>query len=183
MKKINPISGLKINLVHLDDDPCELAGSIDPQEVDLDSGDELIHFRHPIRYDLLLTLFPDSLLIQGSIEAVVDMECSRCLAPFEEPFRFDGWACHIPLEGEDAAPVENDCVDLTPFIREDILLALPAHPVCGEDCPGASESMSRASESDAEVLDSEKVTGDQKSGSVWAELDQIHWDEEGESDK
>jgi uncharacterized metal-binding protein YceD (DUF177 family) len=46
------------------------------------------------------------------------------------------WACHIPLEGEDQAPVVNDCVDLTPFVREDILLEFPRHPLCDPECRG-----------------------------------------------
>jgi uncharacterized metal-binding protein YceD (DUF177 family) len=32
--------------------------------------------------------------------------------------------------------VENDCVDLTPYLREDIFLALPQHPLCATDCQG-----------------------------------------------
>jgi len=36
----------------------------------------------------------------------------------------------LPLEGEEKTPVDNDCVDLTPFAREDMLLEFPQHPVC-----------------------------------------------------
>jgi len=33
----------------------------------------------------------------------------------------------------------GDCVDLTPFLREDILLTLPQHPLCKPDCRGLSQ--------------------------------------------
>jgi uncharacterized metal-binding protein YceD (DUF177 family) len=48
----------------------------------------------------------------------------------------ENWTCHIPLQGEDKATVVNDCLDLTPYLREDILLAFPLHPLCGSDCSG-----------------------------------------------
>jgi uncharacterized metal-binding protein YceD (DUF177 family) len=51
---------------------------------------------------------------------------------------------HLPLEGEDKVPVDNDCVDLTPFVREDILLEFPQHPLCKPDC-GGIENKNRAS--------------------------------------
>ena len=59
----------------------------------------------------------------------------------------------LPLEGEEEVPVINDCVDLTPYMREDILLAFPQHPLCEPDCgglqaqPGQSERTSGASRS------------------------------------
>ncbi|MFM8470337.1 MAG: YceD family protein, partial [Limisphaerales bacterium] len=49
------------------------------------------------------------------------------------------FAAHLPLDGEDAVPVVDDCVDLTPYLREDILLALPQHPLCKPDCRGLSQ--------------------------------------------
>ena len=54
------------------------------------------------------------------------------------------------IEGLDAAScrwkartqvaIENDCVDLTPFVREDILLEFPQHPLCKPDCGGLKTS-------------------------------------------
>jgi uncharacterized protein len=42
-------------------------------------------------------------------------------------------------EGEEAdelLPVDGDFADLTPVVREDILLALPTNPLCSPDCRG-----------------------------------------------
>jgi len=46
------------------------------------------------------------------------------------------WVLHLPLEGEEKVDLKNDMVDLTPFLREDILLEFPQHPLCTEDCAG-----------------------------------------------
>jgi uncharacterized metal-binding protein YceD (DUF177 family) len=67
---------------------------------------------------------------------LLDCECVRCLKRFQETLRIDDWACHLPLEGEEKALMVNDCVDLTPHIREDIFLAFPQHPLCDVNCSG-----------------------------------------------
>ena len=43
---------------------------------------------------------------------------------------------HIASKGDDAIEVIGEYVDLTPWIREDILLGLPHHPLCAETCRG-----------------------------------------------
>jgi uncharacterized protein len=60
----------------------------------------------------------------------------RCLKAFRHELNLDQWAAHIPLQGDEAVKVVNDCVDLTPFVREDILLEFPQHPLCDPDCRG-----------------------------------------------
>ena len=77
------------------------------------------------------------------------------------------WTCHLPLEGEEAVPVTNDCVDLTPYVREDILLAFPQHPLCDPDVAGLPKhgagkpkQRRRASQTEA-------------GSSAWAELNKL----------
>jgi uncharacterized protein len=96
----------------------------------------LVHVSRPLRYDLEVQELEKSLLTQGSIELLLECECSRCLKPFEFPVRLDPWALHLPLEGDDATAVINDSVDLTPHIREDMLLGFPQHPLCKPECAG-----------------------------------------------
>ena len=43
-------------------------------------------------------------------------------------------------EGEDRVAVDNDCVDLTPYLREDILLEFPQHPLCKPECRGLKKT-------------------------------------------
>ena len=46
------------------------------------------------------------------------------------------WSSFVALEGEESLPVNNDMVDLTAVLREDIMLVLPQHPVCDQGCKG-----------------------------------------------
>ena len=59
----------------------------------------------------------------------------------------------------------NDLVDLTPFVREDILLEFPQHPLCDRECrglpknePGKAKASSGAGPTEA---------------SAWAELNKL----------
>jgi uncharacterized metal-binding protein YceD (DUF177 family) len=49
-----------------------------------------------------------------------------CLEKFLHEIRVPAFAVHMELHGPET-------VDLTPFMREDILLNLPAHPHCDRD--------------------------------------------------
>ena len=93
------------------------------------------------------------MLVRGSIRLPLALECARCLKPFAGSLDLPDYALLIPLEGEEAAPVVNEAVALTPFLREDSLLALPIHPVCGETCEGlpARSQPERAGVSGAEA--------------------------------
>jgi uncharacterized protein len=125
-----------INLRHLEEHGIRLQGEISPADLDLETLDEMIHVKRPLAYDLEVQKLDQALLIQGRLGLTIDCECVRCLKPFEHKIDFDHWVCHIPLEGEDKAPVTNDLVDLTPYVREDIVLAFPQHPLCKVECGG-----------------------------------------------
>ena len=67
----------------------------------------------------------------------------RCLEDFEFELEPDPWTLYLPLEpleGDEAVSVKNDCVDLTPCVREDILLGFPQHPLCRPDCDGLKKA-------------------------------------------
>ncbi|MDB6110542.1 MAG: hypothetical protein JWR69_2292, partial [Pedosphaera sp.] len=127
---------LLVNLHHLEKDPVRLQGQLPAGELDLEGVDELIHPTQPLNYDIEVQKLDQGILAQGSLELTLDCECVRCLKPFQYRLELPDWACHLALEGEEAAPVVNDCVDLTPFVREDILLEFPRHPLCETECGG-----------------------------------------------
>jgi uncharacterized metal-binding protein YceD (DUF177 family) len=72
----------------------------------------------------------------------------------------DNWTLHLPLDGDDAVPVDNDCVDLTRYAREDMLLEFPRHPLCGPDCRGFGE---------------DRHENGQNSPAAWNELDKLNF--------
>src|SRR6267142_5069926 len=131
---------LLVNLRHLETKNVLLKGELAAAELDLGELDELIRVEKPLRYDLETQLLDGSVLVQGGLELDLQCECARCLKPFVQRLELMGWACHLPLEGEEKALVANDCVDLTPSIREDILLELPQHPLCDPGCSGLPKS-------------------------------------------
>jgi uncharacterized protein len=127
---------LTINLRHLETDSIRLEGHLPVKELDIDPHDEVIQVGQPLEHDLEVQKLEDGLLVQGRLHLVLDCQCVRCLKPFQHRLELDHWACHLPLEGEDCVAVVNDCVDLTPYVREDILLEFPRHPLCNPDCRG-----------------------------------------------
>jgi uncharacterized protein len=127
---------LKVNLRLLEKESIQLDGDILGSELAPDFHDELMRLSHPVEYELTVDRQSESLLVTGSLRTHVDCECSRCLKSFVLSVRLDEFSVLSPLEGEDALPVDGDFADLTPSVREDILLSLPTNPLCGPDCRG-----------------------------------------------
>ena len=127
---------LLVNLHQLEAKDLRLAGELAVQELALADADDLIHARQPLKHDLEAQKLADGILVQGQMQITLECECVRCLKPFEYQLELNQWARHLPLQGEDKVLVANDCVDLTPYVREDILLELPRHPLCKPECAG-----------------------------------------------
>jgi uncharacterized metal-binding protein YceD (DUF177 family) len=132
---------LIVNLRHVETEDVQLTGQLPVTELDLDLRDELIQARQPLKYTLAAQKLEHNLLIRGSLTLALNCQCARCLKPFEFTLRLDPWTLHLPLEGEEAARVVGDCVDLTPYLREDILLEFPQHPLCAVECRGLPKSL------------------------------------------
>ncbi len=78
-----------------------------------------------------------NILVQGNLTLPLKCECARCLKTFTKDLELAGWVCHLSLEGDEKPVISNDCVDLTPYIREDILLELPRNDrCCKPECSG-----------------------------------------------
>ena len=127
---------LVVNLRHLEAHNIRLEGKLPVEEMDIDTHDEVIQVAQPLEHDLEVQKLEDGLLVQGRLHLNLECQCVRCLKPFQHRLELDGWACHLPLQGEDRVAVVNDCVDLTPYVREDILLEFPRHPLCDPECRG-----------------------------------------------
>ena len=154
---------IQVNLRHLEDKNVQLEGEISARELELDNIDEMIHTNQPLKYDLEVEKNGPSLLINGSVNMTLDCECVRCLKPFQYNVSLDPYDLMVPLEGEDKAKIDNDLVDLTPYLREDTLLAFPQHPLCEAECdrlPPVKES---------------KTAGNSAQGqkSAWDELNKL----------
>jgi len=127
---------LAVNLRHLEAHNIRMEGKLPARELDIDTLDTVIQLAQPLEYDLEVQKLEDGLLVHGRLLLNLDCQCVRCLKPFQYRLEIDGWACHLPLQGEDCVVPVNDCVDLTPYVREDILLEFPRHPLCDPECRG-----------------------------------------------
>ena len=127
---------LSVNLRHLETRNLVLRGELSLAELDLDVRDEMIRVTQPVEYDIEIEKLDDALLVQGELHVALECECVRCLKKFTRGLDLENWTLHLPLAGDDAVSVDNDSVDLTPFVREDILLGFPQHPLCKPDCVG-----------------------------------------------
>ena len=156
---------LRVNLRHLERTDLSLKGELPVAELDIELRDEMMQLTKPLTYQLELQQMEDGLLVRGKLVLPLNCECVRCLKPFEYTLELKDWACLIPLSGEEAAPLDGDTVDLTPFLREDILLELPQHPLCKRDCGGLKKPTGGKA----------KQTGpiDVKTSSAWDELEKL----------
>lgn len=156
-----------INLRHLERDEVHLVGEVPVAELDMAGVDELIHAEKPLEYDLEAQKIGEGILVTGDLAIELKCECARCLKEFVYPLELKDWACHLPLEGEEKVAVANDCVDLTPYIREDILLELPQHPLCKPECDGLPK---RAI---GKTKKAKSLGEKRENGSAWTELNKL----------
>lgn len=158
---------LRVNLRHLEAHSLHLQGELSPAELDIETLDEIIQLAGPLEYDLEVQNLEDGLLVQGWLNLPLRCQCVRCLKEFEHPLRIEPWTAHLPFQGEEAVAVINDCVDLTPIVREDILLEFPQHPLCESNCGGLRNAIIGKSKTFSNI-------GPAEAGSpAWNELNKL----------
>ena len=129
---------IKIFLDDLHNEQLHLEGELTPAELELalDEDEALMQPAGPLSYALTASESDDTLIVFGQLQMDFTAECGHCLKPFSFPVNLPQWAVALPLKGDDAIEFNGDSVDLTPWLREDILLGLPQHPLCGSACEG-----------------------------------------------
>ena len=121
---------MKIHLRQIHADGLRLEGEEECPIPDLAAED--VRCAGPLRYALDLGISEGSLWATGSLAQPVELRCVRCLEPFPFDIEAKAFSIHVDLTGP-------ELIDLTPYLREDILLNLPPHPHCdregGRVCP------------------------------------------------
>jgi uncharacterized protein len=146
---------ISVHLQQLPLDGQHLEGEEDATFLDL--GEIGAKAAGPVRYELDIGLSGGGLFATGRVSAPVEMTCVACLQPFVFEAVVEPFATQVEIDG-------RELVDLTPLVREDILLALPNHPRCdltnSSPCPFQSAAKSAG--------------GTQKSTeSAWDQLDKL----------
>ena len=133
---------MKVHLRQIPADGLHLEGEEECPIPEL--GAEGVVCTGPLRSSLDLGISEGSLWVTGTLAQPVELKCVRCLEPFPYDIVVHAFSIHQELTGPEV-------VDLAPYVREDILLNLPAHPHCdregGRKCP-AGEVTAPATEED-----------------------------------
>lgn len=114
-----------------------------------------------------LTRIPTGILAKGSIAATVELECIRCLDPYDQAVEAefaDEYRPTIdistgaelmpnPSETDDDYFTISDLhlLDLRESIRQALVLELPMAPLCRDDCPGLPEAAGASGEGDSRL--------------------------------
>ena len=115
---------MKVHLKQIPPQGLHLQGEEDCPIQELASDE--IRCAGPVHYDIDLGVADGGLWANGSLSQPVELRCVSCLQTFVHEIRVPNFAVHTELQGPET-------VDLTPFIREDLLLNLPPHPRCDRD--------------------------------------------------
>ena len=141
-------SELKVYVARMTRDGEELSGALDDAIYDL--HDEFLRPFGGLRYELGVQLFGSELLVRGKLEQDFEAACSRCGQDFDFTVKVPDFTASF------ATGDGIESVDLTPELRESILLALPTYPVCREDCPGIEQTERVEPDSRWDALDNLK---------------------------
>ena len=107
-----------------------------------------VRFTSPMEVSVTYYRSGRDLFFQGGLKGEVVADCSRCLEsfPFVMEKNFDFVLTPEPLPTnknreltEDEMGLSfysGDDIDLSPYVREQTLLALPLRPLCSESCRG-----------------------------------------------
>lgn len=82
---------------------------------------------------------PQGLLLIGKFEGRLDLECVRCLNPFEHTTRWsmtELFAFHPKPDSEELPLPDDAQLDLALLVRDYTFTELPIKPVCKPDCKG-----------------------------------------------
>ena len=115
---------MKVHLKQIPPEGLHLEGDEDCPIKGLEK--EEVRCAGPLSYKIDVGISGSALWANGSLHQSVELRCVSCLEKFVHEIRVSDFAVHTELRGPET-------VDLTPFIREDLLLNLPAHPHCDRD--------------------------------------------------
>ena len=151
---------MKVHLKQIPPEGLHLEGEEDCLIPELEA--EGVRCAGPMQYQIDVGVAEGSLWANGSLRQPVELTCVACLEKFVHPINVPSFAIHTELRGP-------EMVDLSPFMREDILLNLPAHPRC--DAEGMRKCKATAKLRDAGQEDRQGRAA--KREHDWGELDKL----------
>ena len=149
---------MKVHLKQIPPEGLHLEGEDDCLIPDLEA--EGVRCAGPLQYNLDVGMADGALWANGSLTQPVELSCVACLEKFVHEIKVPAFGVHTELNGPET-------VDLGPFMREDILLNLPAHPRCDRESGLACKA---AEGTRAENVQEQRAA---KREHDWGELDKL----------
>ena len=125
----------------------ELTFEADPSHLHL--VEEGMNFQGLIHVQLSISKQQDTVFVTGHADTLLVLECSRCLRKFPYPLDLGIQAEYLSTgslrgyEEHELNPEEldvifnsGDTIQFDDLIREQIILAIPMHPLCAPACQG-----------------------------------------------
>jgi uncharacterized protein len=119
---------IKIISARVTFDGIEVTGTESKDVFKLEKNED-IHSYKDIEYKLNVSLVNDSILVKGTAKTVFKARCGKCLNLFNLKVCCKD-ICHLYESNN------NNKIDLTEDIREDILISLPHKIICSDSCKG-----------------------------------------------
>jgi uncharacterized protein len=145
---------MQIRIETLKHRPCRLRVDEPPEAFsvlrDL-AGQGVLAIRGNIVAELVAMQANDLVEVDGTLSCVVVLPCSRCLQPVEQQLEMQvalsftrepigtiaaGEEVELTEEAIGLIPFEGETIDLREPLEQELLMALPQHPLCAEDCAG-----------------------------------------------
>ncbi len=97
-----------------------------------------VAFHGPLHVEARYVYDGESLLVQGTVTAILNSVCALCTKEFQEPFSFDFEERFVkdPDPEDECYPMGSEALDLTQAVLDNLFLNLPLQSLCKEDCKG-----------------------------------------------
>lgn len=104
-----------------------LTGDLPPSFLEM-TDNEIMQFKAPINYDIEISATVGGVVVRGSADTEVECRCGRCLNAFVQEIEAE--VCHFYEKSDDQE------LDISDQVREDVVLELPMNPLCDDECRG-----------------------------------------------
>jgi uncharacterized protein len=138
---------MRIELDGLEEEGGKFSQTYEPGELSLD--DDEVGLVEPAKVSGRVRRDGGEVELSGRLHAKIKTACDRCLQPVNLSFGAEFKERFVPavswraeqqheLQEEDLnlAVFDGEAIELDDLVREEILLAVPAHVLCREDCKG-----------------------------------------------
>ena len=138
---------MRFELSSLEGNSGKFAHDYQPGELIL--HDERVLLGQPPRVVGRIFRTGGQLFVEGQLTVMAQMECDRCLKPITLPVTNQFSLEYVTTEDYQALQAvelleedlalsvfDGEGIDIDEVVREQLLLAVPSHVLCGEDCKG-----------------------------------------------